>query len=48
MIGEFWIYKQYSEQPCFILRDPSIALLRKLKYERGLFIIPKQKEENNV
>ena len=46
--GLFYIYKNCTDQPVFILRDPNIALIRKLKYERKMFIIPvieKQKDK---
>lgn len=35
-----YVYKSYSTEPVFILDNPSVNLLRKLKM-KGLFLIPK-------
>ena len=37
---EIWVYKSYTDEPVFILHEPSVNLLRKLKM-KGLFLIPK-------
>lgn len=38
MTGTFYIYRELNL--LFILESPSVNLIRKLKYERGLRIIP--------
>lgn len=40
MQGIFYIYKKNRPQVCFILKDPSEQLIRKLKYERNMVIVP--------
>lgn len=37
---EIWIYKPGQNEPCFILKQPSVGLLRRLK-ARGLYLIPR-------
>ena len=40
MQGIFYIYKKNCPQVCFILKDPSEQLLRKLIYERNMAVVP--------